>query len=93
MTDAPADSPYEVTSDGKTVWVNHIGCVARFGPSGYEVDDLTILFARKGSGLEGLTTTEDWTAFVNRVKKNLGVTVEDHHKPTRLVSEPGVAPS
>jgi len=82
--EAPAPAPVEVTSDGRTVWINTSICVARFGPNGYEVGDLAARFTRKGSSFDGQTTASDWTSFVAHVKKTLGVTVEETHRPTRL---------
>lgn len=76
---------YHIESDGKIVWVNHIGCVARFGLAGYEYNDLhTSMGGAKGSGPHGTTTRKDWVAFVKLVSNVFGVRLYDQHMPARL---------
>jgi hypothetical protein len=42
---------YEVSTDGRIVWVNGIlGCMARFGPNGFEVNSGQWVVGSKGTG-------------------------------------------
>lgn len=81
---------YEVSSDGETVWVNGIvGCVARFGPTGYDWNNGDTVGAAKGSETFGFSTrrqtnTKDWKSFVGMVEEMFEIALSDSHRPTRL---------
>jgi len=68
----------EITSDGKTVWVNgKNGCLARFGPGGFEVEG-RISWTSDGPNEIG------WRRFVYRVERECDITIPDIHKPKFL---------
>ena len=80
----------QITSDGKTVWVNSMvdGMnIGRFSKRGVDVHHET-----KGQekGLHcidcspGPTTLDDWKRFQNAMLIHHGVSVQDHHKPEHL---------
>ncbi len=78
---------YSVESDGTTVWVNNLmgWCVGRFGPTGYDFNNLlSMLGGYKASGSDGRTNLKDWAAFSRLMRGMFGVMVGDMHKPSRL---------
>lgn len=75
---------YELKTDGLTVWVNNLVCVARFGGTGYEVNNGMMIFAKRGSGVEGATTESDWEGFIRDVNQCLDVQIPEGYKPARF---------
>lgn len=80
----------EVTSDGKTVWVNAPSgeCVSRFGKYGVDVHRT---IADQEAGLveclactHGPVTMADWKLFQEATVKFYGVEVSDKHLPKYL---------
>lgn len=77
---------YTVESDGKSVWINGLVCVARFGAAGYEFNNLTdSMFGFRATGRDQMTTESDWVKFVRLARQMFNVMVGDMHKPVRLV--------
>jgi hypothetical protein len=71
----------EVSSNGRTVWVNNVlGCVARFCPSSQE-------YLRPNQCIETIShpgrapTVGHWELFCRTVKERFGVTVRNNHRP------------
>lgn len=71
----------EVTSDGRTVWVNNDEqCVARFGPKGWEIGEHVEVFDDAApSG-----TIDDWHEWTREVERVLSVQVGDEHMPAAV---------
>jgi hypothetical protein len=79
---------FEITSDGRTVWVNNISCIGRFGRGGIDIHKS---LAQQVSGeseclycTHGLPTDKDWTTFQEKMKELHGVDVSDDHRPLWL---------
>jgi len=77
-----ASDEVEITTDGKTVWVNGSGvCLGRFGPRGVDVH------RRAEEQLAGLPQcldcrpVPDWEAFVASMKEHHGVEVDSVFEP------------
>jgi len=72
--------PYEIHTDGRTVWVNNPTCVARFCRLSYEFVNFDKLecvgFVAKGS------TIEDWRTFVLAVFTRFGIAIPDKFMPS-----------
>lgn len=78
----------EFASDGRTVWVNKGVMLARFCPISQEfVDPGNPLGLGNGAFVDAVKhpedgpTEENWTEFVNNVKRLYGVEVPARHKP------------
>lgn len=72
----------EVSSDGRTVWVNGPFCMARFSSTGWEIMEPA------GMGVTDFVETclvtspaLDWEEFVGAVKKHHGVVVDKKFRP------------
>lgn len=80
--------PYDVLSDGETVWVNGPeGCIARFGRAGIDIHRPASEQLEKGQCLHcthGPTTANDWQTFVLEVDQFFGVKVAGVHMPDRF---------
>ena len=79
---APADA-VDVTSDGKTVWVNSAtGCLGRFGRFGIDIH------TRDTTGClhctHGIVSDDDWEVFKEKMLEHHGVLVGDIYKPLRF---------
>lgn len=80
--------PYEVISNGVTVWVNREWCLARFGP--YGIDIHRTPSEQRATGTEclfctqGPTSFDDWKLFQQKVQELYGIEVEDKHCPERF---------
>lgn len=80
----PKKLPCEVSSDGRTVWVNTSdGLIGRFGKMGIDIH------SPGGDGhcllcTHGVTTNEDWSTFVTQMLRIYGCAVGDEHKPERF---------
>lgn len=84
---------HEITSNGKTVWVNAPDgmCIGRFSRFGIDVHRN---FKEQAAGMgECLNCTHElpdlsgWREFVDRMKHHHGVSVEDCHMPDFLITE------
>ena len=79
----------DITSDGRTVWVNMGVCVARFCPSSRDyiavaADDSRSLLAHKEATTlhpEGGPSIADWIDFFNEVNDRWGILVGEEHTP------------
>lgn len=74
---------FDISSDGKTVWVNgENGCLARFGQNGIDIhtdEGLTdCLFCTHSP-----TTTQDWELFVSKMQFFYGIKVPAKYKPKK----------
>ncbi len=75
---------FDITSDGKTVWINGVnGCISRFGEGGIDIHteagDTECLFCTHGP-----TTLGDWDLFVEKMQFFYGIKVLQKFKPLRL---------
>lgn len=84
---------HQVESNGTTVWVNSGetgGCLGRFGKTGIDVHHDIDTQMKEGKQCLNCThhppTNEDWTTFVQDMKKHYGIEVGEEHKPTWLNS-------
>lgn len=88
--------PYEVISNGVTVWVNREGCLARFGVHGIDIHCSPTEQRRAGSQCLFCTHTEttrdDWELFKTKVLELYGISVDDTHCPTRLKEDDNAHP-
>jgi hypothetical protein len=80
---------FEVSSDGRTVWVNKLIMVARFCPvsreyaavsatdssTGIEYEEEAVAHPESGPSLA------DWTSFVGVVKDRWGIVIGQNHTP------------
>jgi len=77
----------EISSDGRTVWVNLGVCVARFCPVSREYvavanDDSTVKHPEACTRHpESGPTLNDWVAFVNEVSDRWGILIGQEHTP------------
>lgn len=76
----------EVTSDGKTVWVNHITgmCLGRFSRFGIDIHKDFAGQMAVGQCLDckmGPTTEDDWNHFIAGMKNHYGVVIAKKHRP------------
>lgn len=86
------DGLFQITSDGTTVWVNSAAAmgsmVGRFGFAGIDIHRSPL--EQQESGQEclfcthHLSTAEDWTLFVAKMKELYGCTVPERHRPKRF---------
>lgn len=78
MYDEDIGNGREVSSDGRTVWVNVGGVmVARFGRSGVEVE-------QRGGGwvvIPRPTGPDDWRPWCDNVASQHGIAVSETHRP------------
>lgn len=79
---------FEISSDGRTVWVNgEVGLLGRFGWAGIDIHKPLELQNLEGECLfctHSETTKEDWEVFKTKMKECFGIEVPDKHKPKRL---------
>ena len=82
----------EVISNGNTVWVNSAEtgtCVGRFGKGGIDIHHDIKAQMKEGKQCLNCThhkpTNEDWTTFVQDMKKHYDIEVGEEHKPTWLI--------
>lgn len=73
---------YEVSSDGRSCWVNGPLLVARFGPKGWEAAKKPGDGYGVADSFAGEPTTSEWRVFVEVVYKRFGVKVAPRHRPT-----------
>lgn len=81
---------YEVTGDGRTVWVNSSICIGRFGVNGIDIHREPGEQREKGECLfctHKKTTREDWDTFVEKMKEFYGVVVLPRFMPERFRHE------
>ncbi len=85
-----ATEPFEVVSDGVTVWLNIAsGCIARFGQKGIDIHRPLEQQCIEGECLfctHENTTAEDWPTFVAKCKEHFGIDVPEEHMPDRFRS-------
>lgn len=86
---------FEVSSDGRTVWVNTVVCMARFCPvsreyaevhaeesySGFEYEEGSVAHPEEGPSLA------DWTKFMDGVKGRWGIVIGPEHTPLYILSD------
>ena len=80
---------HEVSSDGKTAWVNGADgcCLGRFSWAGIDVHKDAQAQMVGGQCLDckaGPTTTEDWMRFKEGMRHYYGVSIHDRHMPKFL---------
>lgn len=85
----PRTARYEVSTDGRTVWVNTAVCLGRFGPMGIDVHkDITEQMAKTGTEClfctHTPTTREDWELFRKKMKELHDVIVPQKYMPRRF---------
>jgi len=79
----------DISSDGRTVWINKGVCIARFCPESREYVPVSRDDSRTGLEYEGGmrphpqegATLEDWLDFVNGVKGRWGIVIGQEHTP------------
>lgn len=80
--------PHEITTDGRTVWVNVPGgCIGRFGLQGIDIHRLLEAQVKEGECLfctHGPVTADDWPVFVTKMREHHGIEVSDCYRPTRF---------
>ncbi len=80
--------PHEITSDGKSVWVNGSeGLLGRFGPNGIDVHQPATAQLTGGECLHcshARTTRADWDVFVQKMKEHWGILVPQDVMPDRF---------
>ena len=72
------DDKTDVTSDGRTVWVNAPVCVARFCPISREFFP-TVEQSWTIQHDDMKPTSDDWKHFVEYVQSLFAITIADHH--------------
>jgi hypothetical protein len=80
---------YDITTDGRTVWVNSAACIGRFGMMGIDIHvDIAQQMARESSEClfctHTPTTRTDWDTFVQKMKELHNVTVPQKYMPRRF---------
>jgi hypothetical protein len=81
---------FEITSDGRTVWVcgSNGDCLGRFGFYGIDIHTSTEeQTAGKSQCLEcthGKVTPQDWARFKEAMIEHYGIEVGDEHRPKHL---------
>lgn len=79
---------YDITSDGRSVWVNTGSCcIARFGRGGIDIHRSMDDQASSGECLfctHGPTTREHWDLFVEKMKELYAIAVGSEHMPERF---------
>lgn len=74
----------EISTDGRTVWVNHVSgnAIGRFGPGGVDVH------TKAGDGCLHCThtkpTLEDWNTFGREMREYHNVAIMPHYRPDWL---------
>lgn len=83
----------EVSSDGRTVWINSFDgmCLGRFSRAGIDIHK--DFEGQKSGGQcldckKGPTTAGDWMQFVAGMKRFHGVQVGNEHRPHFLTAAP-----
>ena len=74
----------EVTSDGKTVWINDSNghCVARFGPRGIDIHrPLSQQITTGKQCLDCRMGMNSWDEFLTAVKSHFNFDVPNEHRP------------
>ena len=72
---------YEITTDGRTVWVNSSVCLGRFSPLGVDVHQDAEGQMAGGSQCLDCCQEPDWPRFVASMWEHHGVQVTDEYKP------------
>lgn len=82
---------HEVTTDGRTVWVNsgvNGSNIARFSRAGIDVHNTFDVQREKGTEClfctHEPTNNEDWKKFQDSVREHYGVNIPDEFKPDWL---------
>ena len=85
-----SEPQHEITTDGRTVWVNAAVCLGRFSPFGVDVHKDAE--GQMQSGLQCLecSADSDWTTFVAAMLKHHDITVPDKYRPGWLDTHAGV---
>jgi hypothetical protein len=90
-------TPYDIMSDGKTVWINGAyGLLGRFGLYGIDVHRPLTDQSEKGECLHCThepTTRADWDVFVAKMLEHCGVHVPDEYMPERFTEKVGIDPN
>jgi hypothetical protein len=88
MSDMRKVPPFEISSDGVTVWINEDrGLIARFGRMGIDIHR-----TREEDGCLGIclfctqkrATADDWDLFVAKVMEHYGIEVDSKFRPERF---------
>ena len=77
----PMNQTYEITTDGKTVWVNSSVCLGRFSRFGVDVHKDAEGQMRSGSQCLECSQEPNWPRFVAAMKEHHGIEVSDDYKP------------
>ncbi len=82
---------HDITSDGRTVWVNGIGgLLGRFGRGGIDIHRPIGEQQEHGECLyctHAPTTRADWDVFVAKMQEIFGIRVPDKHKPRTFAAQ------
>lgn len=81
----------EVSSDGRTVWVNLVVCLARFCPTSREYAQVDQKEAKCVGHGDRTPTPQDWDDFVREIEARWGITVEAEHTPLYIKSQQDVS--
>ena len=81
---------YDISTDGRTVWVNGaMGLLGRFGVFGIDIHRPALEQLEYGECLyctQQWTTAEDWKTFQQKMEEHFGIYVPDRYKPKRFVN-------
>jgi hypothetical protein len=78
---------YDISTDGRTVWVNGASLLGRFGLMGIDIHRPLLEQVEHGECLfctQGETTREDWDLFVVKMEEHYGIRVAARWLPRRL---------
>lgn len=88
------DGKTDVSSDGRTVWVNRGTCIARFCPLSHEYVSVTVEDSSDGTAYPEMTIRNDsgsikshWEYFVRTVKGRWGIEITPEHTPLYVLNE------
>ncbi len=73
---------HQITTDGKTVWINSPEvCLGRFSPQGIDVHRTAEQQIESGISCLACTPEPDWDSFVASMKESHDITVEVNYRP------------
>ena len=88
------DGVSDVSSDGRTVWINRGVCLARFCPVSHEYAAVSSDESSDGVEYPGTMVQNDggpfkkhWDRFVLEVKNRWGIEISPEHSPLYVLSE------
>jgi hypothetical protein len=84
---AVKEKAYDITTDGRTVWVNAASCLGRFGLQGIDIHRPAAEQPDLGECLyctHGPTTRADWDVFVAKMLEHHAIKVLAKYMPKRF---------